>query len=355
MTSLAYAEWGMYNGKNRSYAEFDAYNQKYTGAYPNLYYEYDVRFRIGAINNGSFSIVATNTLKYGSASNSHYMETYKNSGVIGWYSVGHMKEKMGCRRSARFNHNCSVSGYPNLSWSGGITSSTIGLPSTSFAIQNKTQTTCEVVWNKNSDPYNIYVLYIKKPDGTWSPQLKGNNGVYKLEGLTPNTQYTYKLETWLADGSGSSLESKNIEFKTLENYPEINITGVDVKVVENGDKDNVTFTIHTTDDSHVKQWYFQVKFGPQNESSSNSFTETDLSKNLDSEVSCSVKDTLNRMSNVFVQKFHTTYTEMEVYVFNNGSWKIGYSRVNGLKNYDLCIPYIFDDGTWKIADTLKKG
>lgn len=348
MTTLVRQAWDRY-----AYIEFDAYNEKYTGSYPNLYWEYDVRCRFGAQNSGWFSIQATNTIRYGSLSTQVYINTWQNRGTTGWYGLGHMKKKCSCSRINSFNDSFSCSGYPNVSGKGTSRSWEIAKPTFSFVVENTSQNSFDVVWNKSNDKYNIYALWIKDPQNKYSPMLKGESGKYTVAGLKENTQYTYKLESWLASGSGSTIDSKNISVKTLENYPALQIETVDVEIIDSGETDNAKFIIHTTDDKHVKKWNFQVQNKVIHSETSNTYTEIGLQKNLDTYVECWIEDTLNRTTAKTKVKFSTNSTYVEVYVMDNGMWKKGYPMVYNSDEWQLTKISAFDGTAWKEPKALK--
>lgn len=294
--------------------EFHSYNEKYTGAYPNLYFEFDVQAIIIAQNGGTWSISANTTFNYGGVQKTYYINSWYNGGQSQWYYVGHHKKKCSCARSNRFNDSCSVSGFPNVSGSGSITSPTIGLPTITLKEDDIQQTEVTLKWTKSNDGYNIYTLYIEKPDGTKTGQLNGSSGSVTFEGLTQNTSYTYKLHTWLATGSGNSLDHKELTVKTLENYPEITVVNVDYELIDMGDTDNVQFSFVSSDDAHVSKWYFQIKDGQEKSNDLNSYVESGLPKNLESYIDVWTEDTLGRISPTkFRLEFHTTYTQMLVW------------------------------------------
>lgn len=300
-----------WNG-NYAQIEFHSYNERYEGSYPNLYFCFDVQARIVAINSGWWMIQANTTFNYGGVQQTHYIYTNRVYGTSGWYFVGSHRKSCGCGRSFTFSDDCSVSGYPNLSGNGSITSPTIEEPSFTARAENIDQRTCDIVWDTTDNPYNMYRMYVKAPNGTYSSQLP-MDGRYSLEGLNSNTSYTYRVEAWQADGRGSAVAAKDVTFKTLENYPEISVTEVTYEIEDAGETDNVTFRFKSTDDSHVSKWHYQIQGGPPFSGTSPTYSESRLAKNLESYIDVWTEDTLGRTSTKFRQYFHTTFTKMTVW------------------------------------------
>lgn len=343
-------DYGYWQGRYAQ-IQFHSYNERFTGSYPNLYYEFDVRAVIVPTNGGKWSIDANTTFAYGSVQQTYRISSYGNSGNSQWYYVGHHKKICGCARSFTFTDSCSVSGFPVLSGSGSIATSTIGLPDFSFTVSEIGQTYFVFNWQMNSNPYNIYTLYLVDPSGNRSSQLSGGSGQYKVTGLTENTPYAYFLKSWLATGSGSALSSKEINVTTLENYPDIVVTGITVSLESLDDTDTATFVMSTTDDAHVQTWHFQVEGMAQADETSNTHIETGLAKNKRTYVEGWVTDTLDRTSAKFRVSFNTTFTYMTVYVLDDdGQWRKGYSMVRlGGETYQLCKLYVLEGSTWKEA------
>ena len=300
-----------WNG-NYAQIEFHSYNERYEGSYPNLYFCFDVQARIVAINSGWWMIQANTTFNYGGVQQTHYIYTGRVYGTSGWYFVGSHRKSCGCGRSFTFDDGCSVSGYPNLSGNGSITSPTIEEPSFTARAENIDQRTCDIVWDTTDNPYNMYRMYVKAPNGTYSSQLP-MDGSYSLEGLNSNTSYTYRVEAWQADGRGSEVAGKDVSFKTLENYPEISVTEVTYEIEDAGETDNVTFRFKSTDDSHVSKWHYQIQGGPPFSVISPAYSARPLAKNLESYIDVWTEDTLGRTSSKFRQYFHTTFTKMTVW------------------------------------------
>lgn len=343
MTVLAVLS-GSYGNWNGNYAqiEFHSYNERYEGAYPNLDFCFDVQARIVAKNGGWWSVQANVTFNYGGAAQTHYLNYGLTYGTSPWYFVGSHRKRCGCGRSFTFWDGCSVSGYPVLSGSGSITSPTIAAPSVSANATNIDQLTCDIQYNMTSNPYNMYRLYVKSPSGSYSAQLP-NSGTYHIEGLASNTQYTYYVESKLADGSGGAITSNNITFRTLENYPEISVTKVDYEIVDMGDTDNIQFSFKSTDDAHVQTWYCQIQGGPQQSNTSAEHTESGLAKNLESYIEVWTKDTLSRISSKFRQEFHTTFTKMTVWRYNGQNWTKGFMYALKDGEWIYCRPFIMNN------------
>lgn len=340
---------GSYGNWNGNYAqiEFHSYNERYEGSYPNLDFCFDVQARIVAKNGGAWSIQANVTFNYGGAAQTHYLNYGYTYGTSPWYYVGSHRKRCGCGRSFRFNDSCSVSGYPNLSGSGSITSPTIGAPSVSANAKNIDQLTCDIQYNMTSNPYNMYRLYVKSPSGSYSAQLP-NSGTYHIEGLESNHSYTYYVEAWQADGGGSAVTSTPVAFTTLENYPEISVTEITYKIEDAGETDNVTFRFKSTDDSHVSKWHYQIQGGPALSATSPIYTESRLAKNLESYIEVWTEDTLGRTSAKFRQEFHTTFTQMTVWRYNGRNWTKGfmYALENG--EWIYCRPFVMNNlKLWK--------
>lgn len=349
MTVLAVLS-GSYGNWNGNYAqiEFHSYNERYEGSYPNLDFCFDVQARIVAKNGGWWSVQANTTFNYGGAAQTHYLNFGITYGTSPWYYVGSHRKRCGCGRSFTFGDGCSVSGYPNLSGSGSITSPTIGAPSVSANAANIDQLTCDIQYNMTSNPYNMYRLYVKSPSGSYSAQLP-NSGTYHIEGLESNHSYTYYVEAWQADGGGSVVTSTPITFKTLENYPEISVTKVDYEIVDMGDTDNIQFSFKSTDDTHVETWYYQIQGKEQGSSESAEYTATGLPKNLESYIEVWTEDTLGRTSAKFKQTFHTTFTKMTVFRFDGKTWKKGYAYCLSNGEWIYCRPYPMDaNRQWKV-------
>ena len=323
---------------------FDKYNERFEGKYPNLKYKCDIRCRYIGRNGGTFSIYASNTFRFGNLSKT-YTLSYTKSTSSAWYSLGTLTENMGCNRSKSWEYSCSSGGFPNLSGKGTVTTPTIALPNLSFSVEKDktTQTSITVNGKLTSNPYNLYVLRLYNPDKStwWTSNL---NGEKTFNELTQNTTYKFHPEVWLATLSGNKLkESSTVSETTLENYPEITIEDIDIQVTSGETKDTVTFTVKTSDDSHVQQSIWTI--GTQSTELGLTHTE-ELDKNQSLTVKVSVRDTLGRTSAEFSKGFETTFTFKEVYVFDNGVWKRGYSYVLQNGEYKLCELWACNGTEW---------
>ena len=325
---------------------FETYNERYEGSYPNLVYKANVHARF----EGQFSIQASNTLRFGGLAQTYYMSYPQWSGATGWYELGEIVEGMGCSRQRGFSYDCSVSGWPNLSGTANVTTPEINLPEVDGSVDNIQQNSADIDWKLTSNPYSLYRVWIKQPDTSWSPQLQGLSGTYSLTNLEQNMNYTAYVEAWLADGSGSTLASKKLDFKTLENYPEISVTSVDVALSpQSNGTDTVTFTAHTSDDAHVSQTVWQITGGPERTQSGLKYTETGMAQNSELTATVYTKDTLGRSSAKYQFKFTTTFTKREVYVFDGSQWRRGYSYDVKDREFKLCELWVHNGTTWKQA------
>ena len=322
---------------------FDKYNERYEGNYPNLKYKANVRARFEARNGGSFSVQATNTLKLGGLSATYGMYYGYGTTLTSWYEVGTISENMGCSRSKSWSWGCSCSGWPNLSGTASTSSPTIDAPTVGGSVDNIQQNSVDINWSMSSNNYDLYRVWIKKPDGSYTEQLGSSKGTYTLTGLEQNTDYKVQVEAWLADGSGSAVASKELSFKTLENYPEIVVEDIDIVVKPGETTDTVNFTAKTSDDSHVNQTIWQITGGPSQTQSGLEYTETELAQNATLTVTVQAKDTLGRTSESFSKQFNTTFTYKEVWVCQNGTWKKGYSMVAQIGEFELCELWVYTD------------
>lgn len=320
---------------------FDKYNERYEGNYPNLKYKANVRARFEARNGGSFSVQASNTLKLGGLSATYGMYYGYGTTVTSWYEVGTIDENMGCSRSKSWSWSCSCSGWPNLSGTARTSSPTIGAPTVEGSVANIQQNSVDINWSMSSNNYNLYRVWIKKPDGSYTEQLGSSKGTYILTGLEQNTEYEVQVEAWLADGSGSAVASKKLSFKTLENYPEIVVEDIDIVVTPGETTDTVNFTAKTSDDAHVNQTIWQITGGPSQTQSGLEYTETELAQNATLTVTVQTRDTLGRTSTSFSKQFNTTFTYKEVWVCQNGTWKKGFSYCIQLGEHELCELWVY--------------
>lgn len=304
---------------------FDVYNERYEGAYPNLRYKANVRFKI----TGQFAIQAYNTVKFGGLTWSGYMNYGYYTQDTGWINIpGEINESMGCNRQRNFSFNCSISGWPNLNGTASVTTPLISAPEFDTSISDIDVESLVINGKLKSNPYNLYCLRVwsKDKNGFISNNL---NGALTVDGLTQKTQYEYHVEVWKADLSGSYVSQKILTATTLENYPEINVESVDFVITEvDSDYDNVTLTVHTSDDAHVKSSTWG-EGGTYKKAEGTSTTYNNLKKNLELYFDVTVEDTLGRTSKPFEFRFNTTFTYMEAWVFIDGQWKRGYSMALG--------------------------
>ena len=307
---------------------FDVYNERYEGSYPNLRYKANVRFKI----TGQFAIQAYNTVKFGGLTWSGYMNYGYYTQDTGWINIpGEINEAMGCNRQRSFSWNCSISGWPNLSGTASVTTPLISAAEFETSISDIDVESLVINGKLTSNPYNLYCLraWSKTKDEFITNNL---NGSITIDGLTQNTQYEYHVEVWKADLSGSYVSQKILTVTTLENYPEISIESVDFVITEvDSDYDNVTLTVHTTDDAHVKSSTWGER-GTYKTDEGTSTTYNNLKKNLELYFDVTVEDTLGRTSKPYNFRFNTTFTYMEAWVFVNGKWKRGYSYALGRIN-----------------------
>lgn len=307
---------------------FDVYNERYEGAYPNLRYKANVRFRI----TGQFAIQAYNTVKFGGLTWSGYMNYGYYTQDTGWINIpGEINEDMGCYRQWTFTWNCSISGWPNLSGTASVTTPLISAPEFETSISDIDVESLVINGKLKSNPYNLYCLRVFSQDK--SAFISNNlNGSLTVDGLAQKTQYEYHVEVWKANLSGSYVSQKILTATTLENYPEISVESVDFVITEvDSNYDNVTLTVHTSDDAHVKSCTWGTG-GAYKKAEGTSTTYNNLKKNLELYFDVTVEDTLGRTSKPFEFKFNTTFTYMEAWVFVDGKWARGYSMALGRMN-----------------------
>lgn len=307
---------------------FDVYNERYEGAYPNLRYKANVRFRI----TGQFAIQAYNTVKFGGLTWSGYMNYGYYTQDTGWINIpGEINEDMGCYRQWTFTWNCSISGWPNLSGTASVTTPLISAPEFETSISDIDVESLVINGKLKSNPYNLYCLRVFSQDK--SAFISNNlNGSLTVDGLAQKTQYEYHVEVWKANLSGSYVSKKILTATTLENYPEISVESVDFVITEvDSNYDNVTLTVHTSDDAHVKSCTWGTG-GAYKKAEGTSTTYNNLKKNLELYFDVTVEDTLGRTSKPFEFKFNTTFTYMEAWVFVDGKWARGYSMALGRMN-----------------------
>lgn len=307
---------------------FDVYNERYEGACPNLRYKANVRFKI----TGQFAIQAHNTVKFGGLTWSGYMNYGYYTQDTGWINIpGEINEDMGCYRQWTFTWNCSISGWPNLSGTASVTTPLISAPDFETSISDIDVESLVINGKLKSNPYNLYCLRVFAQD---KKEFISNNlnGSITVDGLTQKTQYEYHVEVWKANLTGSYVSQKILTATTLENYPEISVESVDFAITEvDEDYDNVTLTVHTSDDAHVKSCTWGTG-GAYKKAEGTSTTYNNLKKNLELYFDVTVEDTLGRTSKPFDFKFNTTFTYMETWVFVDGQWKRGYSMALGRMN-----------------------
>lgn len=307
---------------------FDVYNERYEDAYPNLRYKANVRFKI----TGQFAIQAYNTVKFGGLTWSGYMNYGYYTQDTGWINIpGEINEDMGCYRQWTFTWNCSISGWPNLSGTASVTTPLISAPEFETSISDIDVESLVINGKLKSNPYNLYCLRVFSQDK--SAFISNNlNGSLTVDGLAQNTQYEYHVEVWKANLSGSYVSQKKLTATTLENYPEISVESVDFVITEvDSNYDNVTLTVHTSDDAHVKSCTWGTG-GAYKKAEGTSTTYNNLKKNLELYFDVTVEDTLGRTSKPFEFKFNTTFTYMEAWVFVDGKWERGYSMALGRMN-----------------------
>lgn len=307
---------------------FDVYNERYEGAYPNLRYKANVRFKI----TGQFAIQAYNTVKFGGLTWSGYMNYGYYTQDTGWINIpGEINKDMGCYRQWTFTWNCSISGWPNLSGTASVTTPLISAPEFETSISDIDVESLVINGKLKSNPYNLYCLRVFSQDK--SAFISNNlNGALTVDGLTQKTQYEYHVEVWKANLSGSYVSQKILTATTLENYPEISVESVDFVITEvDSNYDNVTLTVHTSNDAHVKSCTWGTG-GAYKKAEGTSTTYNNLKKNLELYFDVTVEDTLGRTSKPFEFKFNTTFTYMEAWVFVDGQWARGYSMALGRMN-----------------------
>nr|DAL42288.1 MAG TPA_asm: hypothetical protein [Caudoviricetes sp.] len=307
---------------------FNVYNERYEGSYPNLRYKANVCFRI----TGKFAIQASNIVKFGGLTWSGYMNYGYWTTDTGWINIpGEINEDMGCNRQRSFSWNCSISGWPNLSGTANVTTPLISAPEFEASVSDIDVESLTINGKLISNPYNLYCLRVFSQDKRVF--ISNNlNGSVTVNGLIQKTQYEYHVQVWKADLSGAYVNKKILTVTTLENYPEISIESVDFVITEvDSEYDNVTLTVHTTDDSHVKSSTWG-EGGAYKGAEGTSITYNNLPKNLELDFEVTIEDTLGRSSKPFNFKFNTTFTYMEAWVFVDGEWKRGYSMAIGRMN-----------------------
>lgn len=338
--------------------EFDAYNYRYSGTYPNLRFLADIRCRFL----GNFAIQATNTFKFGSLTYSQYMNYGYYTQDSGWFYLGTINEPMYCNRQRSFSYSCSVSGWPNLSGTATVTSDLIGLPSYSASISDVGVTSLTLNGSFTNNPYNLYTIRVYDNNKNTFINNSLQSAAMTFTDLTENTTYSYNVESFMGDCSGTYLESRTLSATTLEAYDIPTITSVDVKVTAaSSTTDTVTFTLHTTDDAHIAKSV--VIFGSYDSSFSGlTGTVTNVANNTQYTVTSYIVDKLSRVSESYIFTFDSTFTYMEVWTYVNKSgwrrgWRRGYSmELNAMDSkYKLCKLFVFNgtDGVWEEAIAYK--
>lgn len=339
--SLAYNNW--------LYLNFEVFNERFEGEYPNLRYKANVRCKF----TGQFAIDATNTIYFGGLSLVRYMYypywTYNSD----WFTLnGEINEPMGCSRKRTLRYACSCSGYPNVSGTIEFTTPTVKAPTFEGSISDVDVTKLTINGKLTSNPYNLYTLRARSAK---SKEYISNalNGKLDVKGLEQNTKYEYVLESFLADLSGSAIDSKTISATTAESYKEIEIKDVTIAITPGTPShDNLSLTVVTTDDAHVSSvtWYFDSNMRT---TESLSVGYDNLPQNTEYTLSVQITDTLNRTSKLFTMKLHTTITKAEVWIFNGKTWKRGYSTQLIDNAYKYCRLYYFNGTKWLPAKIYK--
>lgn len=328
---------------------FDVYNERYEEQYPNLRYKANVRVKF----TGNFSIYAYNTIKMGDLSWSGNMSYPQWTNDSGWIGLnGEINEAMGCSRQKEFTWDCSCSGFPNLSGKARLKTPEIAKPTFEAFVSDIDINSIVMNGRFKSNPYNLYALRVYDIANK-KYIINKLDGSSKITGLTQNTDYEYYVEPFMADLSGSKLDQKKLTAKTLENYKEILIKSVSFQINQVSDKaDNVTINVSTTDDAHVVKTVWGSG-GDYRTVNGLSITYENLPKNTEYSMEVYATDTLDRDSVAFRFKFNTTFTYMEVWVFDGYEWDRGYSMmlVNG--KYKYCRLYYFDGNNWLPAKTFK--
>lgn len=327
--------------------DFDTYNERFEGTYPNLRYKANVRFHYY----GRFMIQANNVVTLGGLQTtiSRYDTTYQSDS--GWYYLGEINEPMYCNRQRSFSWKCSNSGWPSLSGTASLTTPQIGLPSYSCSVKNIDINSLTVTGRLINNPYNLYTLRLWRAS-TW--KSNNLNGDYTETGLTQKTTYEYHVEPFMADCSGGYLAQTVLKATTLENYPELEVQSVDYEITKGDITDDITFTVKTSDDEHIKSstWTYDET---DTTVDGNSYTIKGLAKNLETSIDVYTTDTLGRSSTKYTLDFHTTYTFMETWTYDGTKWNRGYSMyLDENNNFKLCRLYYFDGVKWTPAIPYNK-
>ncbi len=327
---------------------FDIYSEKYEGTYPNLKYKASIRFKY----TGNFRINTNNTVTLGNLQTTISRSDTSDVTDSDWYYLGEIVENMGCSRQRKLTYDCSNIGYPNVSGQASITTPLIDLPTYNASVTDIDKTSVTVHGEITNNPYGLYTLRLY--DGN-TYVLNSLNGDFTFTNLNASTQYTYYAQVFLVDCSGQSLNQKILSATTLENYQELKIKSVSTSITKGSTTDNVTFTVHTSNDSNIKSTSWSSDGSTWTSVNDKSFTITGLDKNYEGTYYVKVIDTLSRESSVFTFNYHTTYTNVEAWVFDGTNWKRGQSlRLNNTKSgFKACRLYVFNGSKWKPAIEYK--
>ncbi len=326
------------------YMDFDTYNERFSGTYPNIKYQADVRFRY----RGTFKIQATNTVTLGGLQTSIYRYDTSWQSDSGWYHLGTISESMGTSRSKSFSWSCSNSGWPNMSGTASLTTPTIGAPTMEASVKNIGITDITLSARLTDNPYGLYTIRVWRDYAFRKNALSGD---WTETGLKANTTYEYHVEAWLADNSGAYVLQKILKPTTLENYAEISIKSIQWAITSKGDtSDDLNFWIETTDDDHVAQSYWDNGSGASL-GKGLYFSWPGIPKNYKGTMTAYAIDTLGRQTASVSIEFHSSYTRMEVWRYEGTGWRRGYSEyLNDSKNFKLCRLYVLDSNrVWQPA------
>lgn len=326
---------------------FDTYNERYEGTYPNLRYKANVRFKYV----GTFRINQNNTVTLGNLQTTISRTDTTDVNDSDWYYLGEINEDMGCTRQLSFTYDCSNVGYPNVSGQAILTTPLIDLPTFNASVTDIDKNSITVTGEMANNPYGLFALRLY--DGT-TYVLNDFNGDFTFTNLFSKTKYTYYAQIFMVDLSGSSLVQKELSATTLENYQSVTVKSVDYSITH-GDTESVAFTVHTSNDSNVKSTSWSSDGITWTSATGLTYTLTGLEANYDGSYFVKVIDTLDRESEVFEFAFHTTYTDMEVWVFSGKEWKRGHSMRldSNRKEHKPCRLYYFDGIRWRASIPYK--
>lgn len=321
---------------------FDIYNESFSGAYPNIKYSADVRVRCVSSLGWSSNTYGYIYHHFGDLT---VQQWFSNSD---WHYMGKIYADFGCERNKLLWYYVASYFFFTIEEWGSFYTSSIPIPT----IQNEEASDIDVMsavinGKLSSNPKKLYVLRAYNVnDGTY---VSNNlNGPLKLEGLNLNTEYTIKLQAWLADLSSSvSGVEKEIVFTTLNDYAPVKITDISYEIIEGETSDTITITVTNNLDS---QYYIQtseyILSGTKSEDGNiNSYPFTiDLPKNGNFTLTVKLTDTLGREDSKTIA-FKSSFTTMLAWVLVNGVWKPGISH----KNNELCKLWINTSNGWKEA------